>query len=149
MKRITGPVLLAVLTFCFSGCSSVVESRYYKNVRLDSLKKAYVVHDPGSTLGCANAAEEGLTARRVTVTSGNIQDKPKDADFYVEVVDRWRWDVAMFLASLEIRFRENATGNMIATGSFRQSTFFHTFPDARKKTFEVIDAIYSREPAPK
>ena len=118
-------------------------------MRLDSLKKAYVVHDPGSTLGCANAAEEGLAARGVTVTSGNIQDKPKDADFYVEVVDRWQWDVAMFLASLEIRLIENATGNMIATGSFRQSTFFHTFPDARKKTFEVIDAIYSREPAPK
>jgi hypothetical protein len=149
MKRISGPVLLAVSIFCFSGCSSVVESRYHKNVRLDSLKKAYVVHDPGSTLGCANAAEEGLAARGVTVTSGNIQDKPKDADFYVEVVDRWQWDVAMFLASLEIRFIENATGNMIATGSFRQSTFFHTFPDARKKTIEVIDAIYSREPAPK
>ena len=149
MKRITGPVLLAGLTFCFSGCSSVVESRYYKNVRLDSLKKAYVVHDPGSTLGCANAAEEGLTARRVTVTSGNIQDKPKDADFYVEVVDRWQWDVAMFLASLEIRFVGNATGDVIAIGTFRQSRFFHTFPDQRQTTFEVIASIYSKEPAQK
>jgi len=149
MSRITGPVLLAALTFCLSGCSSVVESRYFKNVRLDSLKKAYVVHDPGSTLGCANAAEEALAAHSVTVTSGNIQAKPKDADFYVEVVDRWQWDVAMFLASLEIRFRENATGNIIATGSFRQGTFFHTFPDQRKKTFEVIDAIYSRQAEPK
>ena len=55
----------------------------------------------------------------------------------------------MFLASLDIRFVDNATGDVIAIGTFRQSTFFHTFPDARKKTFEVIDAIYSREPAPK
>jgi hypothetical protein len=113
------------------------------------MKRAYVVHDPGSTYGCANAAEEALTARGLKVTSGYIQDKPADTDFYVEVVDRWQWDVAMFLASLEIRFVDNASGDLIATGNFRQSTFFHTFPDQRLKTFEVIDSIYGKQPTPK
>lgn len=143
-------VLLVLLALCFSGCSSVVDSTYYsKRVRLDSLKRAYVVHDPGSTYGCANAAEEALTAQGLTVTSGYIQDKPADTDFYVEVVDRWQWDVAMFLASLDIRFVDNATGDVIAIGTFRQSTFFHTFPDQRQKTLEVIASIYSKQPAPK
>jgi hypothetical protein len=113
------------------------------------MKRAYVVHDPGSTYGCANAAEEALIQRGLKVTSGYIQDKPADTDFYVEVVDRWQWDVAMFLASLEIRFVDNATGDLIATGTFRQSTFFHAFPDQRLKTFEVIDSIYGKQPAPK
>jgi hypothetical protein len=113
------------------------------------MKRAYVVHDPGSTDGCANAAAAALTERGLTVTSGYIQDKPADADFYVQVVDRWQWDLAMFLASLEIRFVDNATGDLIATGTFRQSTFFHTFPDQRQKTFEVIASIYSTEPAQK
>ena len=113
------------------------------------MKRAYVVHDPGSTYGCANAAEEALTARGLQVTSGYIKDKPADADFYVEVIDRWQWDVAMFLASLDIRFVDNATGDLIATGNFRQSTFFHTFPDQKEKTFEVIASIYNTQPAPK
>jgi hypothetical protein len=55
----------------------------------------------------------------------------------------------MFLASLEIHFVNNATGDLIAVGTFRQSTFFHTFPDQRQKTFEVIASIYSGQPAPK
>ena len=143
-------VVLVLLAFCFAGCSSVVESKHYsKAFRLASMKKAYVVHDPGSTYGCANAAEEALTKRGLTVTSGSIQDKPADADFYVEVIDRWQWDVAMFLASLDIRFVDNATGDLMAIGTFRQSTFFHTFPDQREKTFEVIDSIYNKQPAQK
>src|SRR5258706_1627498 len=136
MDRIIRPVLLVLLALCFSGCSSIVESKYYaKHVRLESMKKAYVVHDPGSTYGCANDAAEALTARGLTVTSDYMQDTPADTDFYVEVVDRWQWDVAMFLASLDIRFVDNATGDLIAIGTFRQSTFFHTFPDTRQKTF--------------
>jgi uncharacterized protein YceK len=150
MDRIFRLVLLVLLAVCFSGCSSVVESKYYsKHVRLESMKRAYVVHDPGSTYGCANAAAEALTERGLTVTSGYIQDKPADADFYIEVIDRWQWDVGMFLASLEIRFVDNASGDLIAMGTFWQSTFFHTFPDAKQKTFEVIASVYGSQPAPK
>jgi hypothetical protein len=149
-KMIIGPVSLLLLCLCFSGCSSVVESKHYsKHAQLESMKRAYVVHDPGSTDGCANAAAAALTERGLTVTSGHIQDKPADADFYVEVVDRWQWDIAMFLASLDIRFVDNTTGDLIASGTFRQTTFFHTFPDAREKTFEVIASMYNRQPAPK
>jgi hypothetical protein len=150
MGRQIRPVLLVLLAVCFSGCSSVVESKYYsRHVRLESMKRAYVVHDPGSTYGCANAAAEALAERGLTVTSGFIKDKPAEADFYIEVIDRWQWDVAMFLASLEIRFVDNATDDVIAIGTFQQSTFFHTFPDTRKKTFEVIDSVYRSQPAPK
>jgi uncharacterized protein YceK len=150
MDRTMRSVLLVLLALCFSGCSSVVEAKYYsKQVRLDSMKKAYVVHDPASTYGCANAAEEALRERGLIVTSGFIQNKPADADFYIEVIDRWSWDVAMFLAALEIRFVDNATGEMIASGTFRQGTFFHTFPDTKQKTFEVIASVYKSQPASK
>ena len=150
MERFLRSVLLVLVALCFAGCSSVVESKHYsRRVPLESMKSAYIVHDPGSTYGCANAAEEALTKRGLTVTSGLIKDKPADADFYVEVVDRWQWDVAMFLASLNIRFLDNHTGDLIAEGIFRQSTFFHTFPDQRLKAFEVVDSIYNTKPEPK
>ena len=137
------------LGLCVSGCSSVVDAKHQKNVPLESLKKAYVVRDPNSTGGCEEAAREALTQRGVAVTYGFFQDKPKEVDFYVEVVDRWEWDVAIFQVSLDIRFRENTTGEPIANGWFKQSSFFHTFPDHRKKTVEVIDAIYNAQPASK
>jgi len=150
MDRIFRPVLLVLLALYFSGCSSVVDSTYYsRHVRLESMKRAYVVHDPGSTYGCANAAAEALTAQGLTVTSGYIHDKPADTDFYVEVVDRWQWDVAMFLASLEIHFVDNATNDVITIKTFQQNKFFHTFPDQRQTTFEIITSIYNKEPTQK
>ena len=147
MDALTRPLSLLLLALCFTGCSSVVDSKYHStHLRLDSMKRAYVVHEPGSTYGCANAAEEALKSRGLTVTSGFIKDKPADTDFYVEVVDRWQWDLAMYLASLDIRFVDNATGDLIATGTFRQGTF-HTFPDQKQKTFEVIASMYSKQSA--
>ena len=149
MDKIIRPVLLVLLVLCFSGCSSVVESKHYsKHLPLGTMKSAYIVHDPGSTLGCANAAQEALTTRGLTVTSGSIKDKPADADFYVEVVDRWEWDVAMYLISLDIRFVDNHTGDLIADGTFRQTRFFHSFPDQRQTTLDVISSIYKTQPAP-
>ena len=142
--------ILALASFCLGGCYTIDPPKYHKSVRLESMKAAYLVRDPESTQGCANAAEEALTARRVKVTSGFLQQKPKDVDFYVEVVDRWRWDVAMYLSALEIRFRDNMSGELIATGTYRQNgTFFHSFPDAKKITFEVIDYIYNGQPTAK
>jgi hypothetical protein len=145
------PIFLTLFILCVSGRSTVVEAKRHKNVRLESLKTAYLVRDPDSTRGCEEATREALTQRGVVVTYGAFQAKPKDVDFYVEVVDRWRWDVTMFLVSLEIRFRENTTGELIATGWFKQGegTFFHTFPDQRKTTFQVIDSIYNGQAAPK
>jgi hypothetical protein len=125
-----------------TACSSVVEAKRYKDIPLASLKKAHVVREPNSTPGCELAAREALERRGLAVTYGVIQEKPKDADFYVELVDRWQWDVAMYLAALDIEFKDSATGEPIARGWFRQGTF-HTFPDQGKKTAEVIDAIYN------
>jgi len=145
--RFIKSLLLALLAVCFSGCTSVVESKYYSDhIRLDSMKKAYVVHDPGSTYGCANAAQKALTERGLTVTAGYIQNKPADADFYIEVIDRWQWDVGMFLASLDIRFLDNVTGELIAVGKYHQTTFFHTFPDAKQKTCDVNASVYNSQP---
>lgn len=138
--------LLTILAISQSGCSSVVDAKRYKDVSLDSLKKAHVVREPNSTQGCELAAREVLTQRGLAVSYGPLQEKPKDVDFYVELVDRWQWDVAMYLVALDIQFKDNATGELIAKGWFKQSTFFHTFPDQAKKTAEVVDAVYNAPP---
>jgi hypothetical protein len=38
---------------------------------------------------------------------------------------------------------------LIAEGTFHQTTFFHTFPDQRQTTFDVIASIYNKLPTPK
>lgn len=124
-----------------AGCSTVEPGKRFGSVPLDSLKTAYVVTRSDYDPKIGSNIQEALTQRGVTTTIGPLQAKPNAVDFYVEYEDHWRWDLAMYLYSLDIRFVENTSGQVFGTGAFRQGVF-HDFPNARTKTFEVIESIY-------
>jgi hypothetical protein len=84
-----------------------------------------------------------LARRGVKVSIGPLRDKPQDVACYVVYTDHWNWDLAMYLDSLDVQFFDNSTGQMIASGSFRNSQVMESFPNPRKKTFEVVDSIYN------
>ena len=132
----------AVLVAALGGCSTVNPCKHFGDIRIGDLKSAYVVRHPKSDRDIDRYIQEDLAERGVRVTVGPIESKPKDVDFYVEYSDRWRWDMAMYLNSLEIRFESNTNGALIGSGSFEQGGL-HSFPDPKKKTREVIDQIYS------
>jgi hypothetical protein len=134
--------LVLVLALC--GCSTVKPAKHFGNVDLDSLKSAYIVWSPGIDRSIEHYAREGLEKHGVTVTTGPKQDKPASAAFWVECQPRWTWDLVMYLDALDIRFVENTSEQIIAIGSFKNS-FFHSFPDPRKKTIEVIDSMYAHK----
>jgi len=78
----------------------------------------------------------------VTASKGTLDAKPKDVAFFVEYEDHWRWDLAMYLLSLDIRFKDNASNEVIGRGAFRQGGF-HSFPSEREKAIAVVDSIYN------
>jgi hypothetical protein len=132
---------IASLLALVSGCSTVQPGKRYGDVRLESLKTAYVVRHAKSSRDIDTYIQEALAEHGVKASRGPMEAKPKDVGFYVEYVDRWQWDLTMYLWSLDIRFEDNATGELIASGSFRQR-FPHSFPDPQKKVSEVIEQIY-------
>jgi hypothetical protein len=134
--------LLALTAALVSGCSTVEPGHYAGSAPLESLKTAYVVIAPDYDPKIGTNIVEALTRHGVTSQAGPLQEKPKDAAFYVEYEDHWRWDMAMYLYSLDVRFIDNTTGNTIGSGSFRQGAF-HDFPNAREKTMAVVDSIYN------
>ena len=105
------------------------------------MKTAFVVIRPDYDPKIGANIQDTLTRHGVSSLAGPLQEKPKDVAFYVEYEDHWRWDLAMYLFSLDIRFLDNATGQLIGSGTFRQG-WFHDFPDAREKTSEVVESIY-------
>lgn len=134
-------LLFLPFTLFISGCSSVEPAKHYGNLPLNSLKSAYVVFAKDTTIG--EYIEADLARRNVKVSGGTLKDKPEDVAFYVIYTDRWNWDVAVYLDSLDVQFFNNATGQIIASGSFRNSKLLESWPDPRAKTFEVIDSIYN------
>jgi len=142
MNRKTFSILGLLLALVVSGCSTVEPGKRYGGTPLDSMKTAFVVIGKDYDPKIGANIQEALTQHGVTASAGTLAEKPKDVAFYVEYEDHWRWDLAMYLFSLDIRFIDNTTGQAMGSGSFRQGAF-HSFPDPREKVFAVVGSIYS------
>jgi len=140
-KPLSKWLLPLILVLLGSGCSTVEKGKRYGDAPLKTFKTAYVVMTQTANWDIGMYIREALADRGVDVTAGRMQDKPADVAFYVTYVDRRKWDVAMYLDSLEIQFSDGATGKLLASGSFR-NRFFHSFPNERQKTIEVINTMY-------
>src|SRR4026209_1910343 len=84
---------MLALLLAVSGCATVNPGVRFGNIQLDSLKSSYVVRHANSTRDIDLFIQESLVERGVVATSGPVENKPSDVDFYVEYVDRWSWDV--------------------------------------------------------
>jgi hypothetical protein len=138
-------LMLAALIFV-SSCSSTGPVMVSKDHDLATLRTAYVVSSGKNLYSGTSIAEyikEALVEHGVTALSGTLENKPMDVDFYVTYVDRWQWDLAMYLSSLEINFFDNKSGQLIAKGHYAGGVF-HTYPKPVEKTKEIISSIYLR-----
>jgi hypothetical protein len=142
-ERVKIRIILVFLLTTVSGCSTVTPAVFNRAYDLSKLKTAYVVKHENSTRDIDLYIQTALTGYEVRTSSGPMEQKPNDVDFYVTYVDRWHWDLAMYLRSLDIAFFDNKTSHHIASGRFENGPF-HTFPSPRKKVMEVIDSIYKR-----
>jgi len=142
MKRMFSLAATILVAAFISGCSSVEPAKHMGNTPLASLKSAYVVLAPGANTTIAEFIQVGLAHHDLKVSIGALRNKPKDVAFYVNYQDDWKWDVTMYLNSLDVQFVDNSNDQVIASGSFKQG-LFHNFPDPRTTTFEVIDSIFN------
>lgn len=141
-------ILILTALMLFAGCSTISPAVVSKGYDLAVLKTAYVVSSGKniySGTSIATYIQPALAEHGVTATTGPLENKPKDVDFYVTYVDRWRWDITMYLLSLEISFFDNKTDQLIASGNFRNGAF-HTFPSPSEKAKEIIASIYLKNP---
>jgi hypothetical protein len=137
-KRI--PSLLATGLFAaLASCSYVPPGSVNQPAELAKAKSVYVIREnPDNEVGVY--IESALAQKGLRVSSGKLAAKPKTTDLYIDYVDRWDWDLVMYLKSLDVTLHSNRTGELLASGNFHQG-FLHTFPDTRAKTKEVIDTI--------
>lgn len=141
---------LASLLLLLGACSTVHPAKVLDSGALSRMERAYVVKHDNSTRGVELSIQSALALRGLAVSAGSMQDKPNGGDAvsptdaYVTYVDRWNWDVGMYLSALTISIFDNRTGKLIAQGRFSNSPFFHTFPDVDSKSAEVLESIFDQ-----
>ncbi|SEL51433.1 hypothetical protein SAMN05428989_1820 [Pseudoxanthomonas sp. GM95] len=140
MKRFVFAVLAAAL-MVLSGCAT--HSRVVVNPGHHIVvKSAYVVLHGGSSEDMDAHVQQELMAHGIQVKAGPETRDP-GTDVVVRYTDNWRWDMAMYLRSLDIQVYNGASGTLVASGSWKNSAL-HGYHSGANVTKKVMDEVFAK-----
>lgn len=132
-------VLLAIVTSLTTGCVNLATSSVSPLTDLTALKTMYVKHYPSDNSGVDLEIADKLRSKGVKVKTG-AETTSSDFDAIVTYVDKWKWDMSMYLLELTINIRDPKTESTLATGKS-----YHTSLTRKSQTQmvdEVVNNIY-------
>ncbi|MBV8633150.1 MAG: hypothetical protein JO002_01555 [Burkholderiaceae bacterium] len=138
-KKLFGTAMAVAALACLTGC---VSNREFANVtpgaNLKSIKTIYVVKQPKDDNGIELLIKDDLTKRGYTVTTGPELTTAYPADASVTYIDKWMWDITMYLLDLTITVKD-PTGFPMATGQSHHASLTRESPPTM--VHEVVDNI--------
>jgi hypothetical protein len=136
---LTVAMFMGILVSCTTSHEVTVD-KTYQGRRIRYVAQAAEEDNSAEMNGYLAAAlqKQGLTIKP-SLPQGTRTAEGVDA--VVSYVDVWRWDVVMYLQSLTLNIYDPKTGNVMATGHWRDSPL-HGFRDPNKVMNDVVsDAI--------
>lgn len=145
MKNTIRAVLLAVVISAMLGCATT------QNVTLANLTPTKNIQSVALVAQDDNSADmDGHITKQLQVQGLNVKAplpagtrKSDDVDMIVAYADVWRWDVVMYLKTVNINFYDAKSGNMLVTGRWDNSAF-HGFKNAGEVVKEVIAEMMAK-----
>lgn len=131
MNRLLLSVLAPALLLLAS-CQTTLTPRAAEGTSLGKDLTFYVAHQPKDGNAVNETIKEQLGKWGRTATTGPLDRVPDDADVLVTYVDRWHWDITMYMLSLDISFRNPMTEEELAgslslkTSLLRKDQEWHT-----------------------
>lgn len=108
---------------------------------LSKVKTAYVVNQPKDQKGIDDLIKTNLEKRGYVVTKGPESTSPYSADVAVTYVDKWMWDITMYMIELTINLRDPKTGFPLAVGNSLHTSLTRKSPP--EMVDEVIENIFT------
>ena len=131
------PLLLVLLTLSFaSACSNHATATLEAGVNLSAIKSYYVVHQPKDTHGIHELIKDRLIKDGLSATAGpELAQGNYKADAIITYVDRWMWDMTLYLLELTVTITDATNGFPLASGDS-----YHTSL-TRKSPEEMVDEV--------
>jgi len=129
-------VLVAVLGVGCVSQSSLDGFELPVDTRQSSLTFA-VRHQPDDERRLDQTISEVLRTRGLKIVTGDAEP----ADYVVSYIDRWQWDMRMYLIDLRIDIRDAKTNVLVATGRSYQ-TSLSAMGDSHRSIIErTVDVL--------
>lgn len=137
-------VILFAVTAFTTGCRNLATANVSPTTDLSTLKTMYVKHYPSDNTEVNQAIADKLRSKGVTVTTGSGAP-PNNVDALVTYVDRWMWDITMYMLELTVTIRDPKTEAPLASGNSLHTSL--TRKSQKAMVEEVVNNIYRAAPA--
>lgn len=140
-------ILLGILVAVLSGCATSHNVTVGQLGEHKKITTAALVSGDGNSADMDSEIKQQLLAYGVTSTpnlpAGTRQTS--NVDVIVSYDDVWRWDLVMYLQSLTVNLFDGQTGNLLATGNWKNS-LAHGFHNSRDVIKELLDDMFAKLP---
>lgn len=140
MKFIKLIAMLCAVASLTSGCAvNRATANVDPSAHLSSIKTMYVKKLPDDKDGTNELIAEKLRSKGVTVSTG-ADTPPNNIDAVVTYLDRWMWDITMYMLELTVTIRDPKSDFPLATGNSYHTSLTRLSPKGMVN--EVVDNIY-------
>jgi hypothetical protein len=145
LRRIAPIFLMCCAMSIMTGCAvNRASATLTPGTDLTAIKTAYVVKHDKDKYNVDQIIKTKLENKGYVVTTGPELPTPYKADMTVTYVDKWMWDITMYMLELTINFRDPKNNFPLASGNS-----FHTSL-TRKAPEEMVDEVLNNiQTAPK
>lgn len=139
LSRTLGMATLLMLVFT-SGCAvNKATGGLTAGVELDMTDSYYVVKLEEDERGIEKIIATQLAERGFQVSSGSSTDMPEGTDVIVAYIDRWMWDMTMYMIELTITLSDATSEFTLANGNSYHTSLTRKSPE--KMVAEVLSNI--------
>jgi hypothetical protein len=133
LKKLALVFLILPLT---SGCATNrATATVTPGADLGAARTFFVVKPNADTRSVGNLVTDNLVKRGFSATAGAEVPQPPKVDAVVTYIDRWMWDITMYMIELTVTIRNPESNFPIASGNS-----FHTSL-TRKSPEEMVDEV--------
>ncbi|AWI79080.1 MAG: hypothetical protein CVU19_16930 [Betaproteobacteria bacterium HGW-Betaproteobacteria-13] len=142
MTRLFKYALLTVLIGLLTGCASLQSTRA-PDADLSRIKTIHVQKLEGEDADIDLLIAKRLTALGYQVTTSAAARPDHEVDATLTYVDRWMWDITMYLLRLTITLRDGREDTILAVGESYRPSLQRRSPEVMVE--EVLDDIFQRK----
>ena len=136
MKRILPFMAIVGAMVLTSGCAvNRATASLSPGADLSKVKTAYVVKHDKDKNNVNQLIKTKLEKQGYVVTTGPEMSAPYATDMSVTYVDKWMWDITMYMIELTVNFRDPKTNFPIATGNSLHTSL------TRKSPEEMVEEV--------
>jgi len=127
LKRLLSLAFACAALVATTGCAvNHATASLMPEADLGKVKSVYVVKTPQDGRGVDELIKKDLAKRGYKVEGGAEQTPPYKTDAVVTYIDKWMWDITMYMIELTVTVRDPAnfpmaTGNSLHTSLTRKS----------------------------